>query len=611
MSSWRISTRFIDLSETVNLSTAFLGYTVIDALKGPETPVLIPRGSTQSILDIFGYPTTANPAIQDAIDANLVADLWVSAPFTNGAYGGVFVTSAGTIPFVNGFTTKTIADYSAIPVEVSLGTGDGVETDFGATIDLFSYYNNTSIDIEVAGTSDGVSATDAEPEVLTGTDGAGTYTRATGVLAYTLTTPPAVGEAVTATYTIDLSSVIYFTLFNASQQADDLAVQVVEEEGDGTFIITVNRYNETEKAWFEITGSPVTVSINPLGEDGYGRPIYAEDVFPDDSILFTADVVTETFTTFTDDTAQVALAGGGRGDALTGSDLASAYDPLQDTFAYPASVVFATTDDAEIATKFETLRNTYQTRTRFMLPTTDVAPATVIATPATYNNGVSTRGVYYYTCTWGIHRDVYRSKNFNCSMMGLVAGRMLSILINGPGGNPQWINNGGNGGQLGSSVVSLNQSPTQTELQQLDKLRFNAVIFHPLYGAMIEGGRTTLTRESDYSYIGQSSLADYIVKAVEEQVLPFQIGKPNNDFYRSIVAGKARTIMTSVSQWLDGNDPFTVICDRSNNTADILQQQKFVLSVAVKFTPYSQTIQFNFVNSPQGLSTEEVVLKTG
>lgn len=607
--SWRIKTKFIDKSETVNLNTAFLGYTVIDAPKGQAEPLLIGRGATQKILDTYGYPSVDNPAIQDAIDFNLVADLWISAPHSNGLYGGVFVTKDGSLPFVSGVSTQAISDYSAINCEYQIGVGDGTTTNFSIELPLAAdYYNNQSIDIEVDDTSLTITATDAEPEILSSSPdvGDGTYTRATGVVEFTFDTAPTAGEIITATYTVDISDVIYFTLFDANPQSDDLAVQISNVNSDDVFTMSVYRYDQVQKDYYEVPSSPYQISIDPLGVDGNGRNIYIEDIFDDENVIFKGVVETETFDTFVDDTAIVALAGGDRGDALTGSNLAAGYDYLQDAYGYPAAVVFNSTDDSEVATKFETLRSTYQTRTRYLLCGEDISAANIIADPTGFKNNIDNRGIYYYGLNWGIHQDIYRSKPFNCSNMGLIAGKLMEVLLNGPGGNPQWLDENGIGGQLGSSILSLNQSATQTELKQLDNIRVNGIINHPQYSVLIEGGRTTQTLDSDYAYIAQSSLADYIVKAIEDQVLPRQLAKLNDIFHREVVRSKCNTILTSVSAWL--ND-FYVLCDETNNTPEIFQQQKFVVTVGVQFTPYAQTIEFIFINTPQGVSVEETIKK--
>jgi hypothetical protein len=605
MDSWRVQVNQIDKSETVNVSTPIIGYTVIKSGKGPIAPFYIDRGQTQQILDIFGYPNSTYPGIQDVIDFNYKTGLWVVAPVGTGAkYGGVFVHPDGTIPFQNGTTTKTIASMAAVANIATVGTGDGTDVTFTYTVPLNEYYNLDSLDILVDGVS--ISPTlvyAAGVETITATAlTSGSFTIASGVLVLTFASAVADGDVITITYTTDMSD-SYFVLFNACPQVDDIAVKVVADDANaGFFDIYVYRYDPVEQSYLEVTNSPYYVSIDPQGKDGYGRNVYVQNVFPSDNIILNATDYSTAWSTFVDDTAMVSLAGGARGTAAASADFVDGFEFLQDTNKYGVPITFDTTADSGVLTYFDTCRTTYAKRTRFLAPTADLSPTALIASSPVL--ALNNKGLYVYCLTWGIHKDTFSGTNFNCSNMGLIAGKMADVLLYGPGGSPTWIDENNIGGQLGSSIVSLNQTATETQLEQLDTLRLNPVVFDTTYGPMIVSDRTTYKRQSDYSYIGQSSLADYIINLVLREVIPYQISKLNDDFHRITVANKTNSILATVSSWLED---FIVICDRTNNTAEMMNQQKFVLTVGVQFTPYSQMIIFNFINSPTGTDIKESV----
>lgn len=610
MSNWRVTTRFEDRTELVSTAVPIFGATAITALKGPKDWFFFDKGSAQKIINTYGYPTKDNPTIQDAIDFNAKAGIFISAPYKTGKHGGVFITKAGTIPFVNGFSTKTIADYSNIPYSVDIGTGDGVEDTFTFTIETPEYYVHQSLDISVDGVSIGVSASDADPEILT-TDpdvGDGTFNRATGEVSFTFDTPPAEGEVISIQYGIDIENEVYVTLFSRDQQADDLQVKVVKETGvDTNFYMNVYRYDVKSQAYIEISGSPFNFSIDPVGTDGYGTNIYIENIFADDNqTLFTPIVSENLYSTFVDDTTAISLVGGDRGTTIAGSDLATAYDDLKDKNKYPVKIIFDGSGDATVATKFESLREGELNRTRFMLCTANLTATAILAAPETAANNTTNRGLYYYCLNWGIHRDTYLNSNFLCSNMGLVAGKMADVLILGPGGNPAWIDENGKGGQLGNSIIKFINGASDSQLQLLDQARLNPVVYDYSYGNIIKSWRTRQTRLSDYSYIPQSSLADWIVERVENEVLPYQTGKEIDDYHMTIVKNKTDSILGSVGQWLE--DYYT-LCDKTNNTAETRAQQKFILTVGVVFVGYTNTIEFTFINSPAGTSVEEVIKK--
>ena len=609
-SSWRVNTRFQDLTERSTTSIPVFGATAIKALKGPKDWFFFEKGATQKILNTYGYPTRDNPSIQDAIDFNLKTGLFVSAPYKAGKFGGAFITKDGTIPFVSGTSTKTITDYAVIPCETPIAIANGQDATYSITIPNHTYYVNQSIEISIDGTPIGIVASDVSTEVLT-TDpsiGSGTYNRTTGALSFTFDPIVPIDSVITATYNINLADNVYVTLFARDQQIDDLQIRVsADPDVDGNFSMRVYRYIPTEKEYFEISGSPFQFSIDPLGKDGFGSNIYIENVFnADDQTLFTPIVVDEVFTTFVNDTSAKNITGGSRGETVTGSDLATAYEDLKDKNKYPVKIIFDGTAEAEVASKFEQLRTSELNRTRFMLCTQNLSATALIADPMAAANNTVDRGIYYYCLTWGIHRDSFLGKNFLCSNMGLIAGKMADVLILGPGGNPAWIDENGKGGQLGSAITKFSFGATESQLQQLDEARLNPVVYDKSYGNIIKSWRTRQSRISDYAYIPQSSLADWIVERIESEVLPYQLGKEIDDFHMSVVKTKADQILSSVQLWLED---FYVLCDRSNNTDETRAQQRFILTVGVTFVGYANTIEFTFINSPAGTSVEEVIKK--
>jgi hypothetical protein len=374
----------------------------------------------------------------------------------------------------------------------------------------------------------------------------------------------------------------------------------------GFFNIYVSQFNPVEQSYIEVNQSPFYVGLTPTSRDGNGRNVYIGNVLNEEQTYLTATVQNSTFSTFTDDTSAVSLVGGVRGTAQAGADLAAKYTELQDAIAYPnIEIMFDGTASTEIQATFDTLRQNYQKYCRFMYCLADIAPATIITTAATLCTSTE-RGVYVYCLSWGVKKDTYQGNNFVCSNMGLIASRMAQVLLSGPGGNPAWINENGIGGQLGSSISKLNQKVSEEQMQLLDLARLNPVVFDASYGPMITSWRTRQTRLSDLSYIGQSSLADYILKTINTQVIPFQIGKLNDDYHREVVTTKCQSILNSLTKWVSDS---VVICDRTNNTADMLQQQKFILTVGVVFIPYANVIEFNFIIGRQGVDITEQIKK--
>lgn len=612
MSNWRISVFEKDNTNTVDVSGPIIGATAIKAPKGPAVFTRFEKGATQSLIDAFGYPSVSYPGIQDAIDFNNTAPLFVAAPAgSGGTYGGVFVTTAGTLPFVSGTAAQSISNYATISCTHQVGVQTGTGATFTTTLPHKSYYNNTSItSVKNGGSTITVTASDAATEILTGsglTTGS-QYVRSTGALTLVFSSPPTLANVITVTYTINLSAVILFTLYDKYVQADDLKVKIVKQDvdtfaTDKIFAMYVSRYDPVTAAYVELVNSPIYFGISPTSKDAYGENIYIENILGDEQYLFKPVVQNSTISSFTEDSAFVALTGGSRGSAPADSDIASAYEALKDQNVYPVSLVFDTLGADEVATEFSSLRNGVLKYTSFAVPTADVSAATIIASPATYRT-TSSRGIFCYALTWGTHTDVFQGNHFLCSNMGLVAERIVTSMLLDPSAQPAYINENGCGGQLKAGIRKLNQSLTDTEAEQLELAKINPVVIDPQYGAMIVGWRTTNSLNNVYSYIAQSVQADMMIKQIIRDALVPQQGKPNDDLHRTTVTNQTTAILDQFARGLDAR---FVKCDATNNTADIMNQQKFVLSVAVRFVAYAKTIVFNFVTTRFGTSVEEAI----
>lgn len=603
--SWRIKTILSDRTETAGTESAIIGATVFEAPKGPSDFYFFSKGDTQKVLDTFGYPSSEYPAIQDVLDVITSSSMYLASPSKNGKYGGVVVTPSGTIPLTVGTSTKTLADRTKLDNRVSIGKGNGAQTTFTFTMPekMRGKYVSESFKIYKDGEDLGIEVSGDDEETITGNDiSSSSYTKSTGEFTVTFATAPTLGTVIEVGYQLNVSDA-YFTLFNMYPQKDDLEVKVTKtEETPNGFYISVARYDPIEETYNELINSPYLVSLSENGKDGNGQNCYIKNVFTDNKLLFTTEIYQNEVTTFEDDTDFVELKGGDRGEQVESSDLSAIYTKLQDTNKYQIKYVFDSTGDKTIQTTFETLRNDYQKTCRFLVCTPDVEMETLISNPTDYCSITNNRGIYVYTTTWGTHQNIYSDLDFNCSNMGLIAKKWADMLTVG-GGTPAWIDENGVGGLLGSSITKLNKSVTESQMEQLDKLGFNPVVFDNNYGPMIEGWRSRqVARTTVFSYAGQSSLADTIIELIQKNVLPQRIGKLIDDTAYSAVRTGCNQILETYQQWLED---WYVLCDDTNNTGDTKNAQKLMVSVYLVFKGYAKQVVFNFIALKNGVSVQE------
>ena len=590
-----------DRSATVNPTVSAVGATVIKSLRGSIEPVLFYKKQSKRIIEYFGIPDNGNEAIDDILNYNDSYPIYVSAPSVGGKFGGVLVTKTGTEPFVGGKVSKTV-DFSAINnYELPTQVANGIITNFTKTIDDFANYNAQSITLSVGGVDVEITASDAEPEVLTCSLGAGTYTRATGVFDFTFTTAPTAGAVIEIGYTTNRSTDAYMAIFNKNAQTDDLAIKITS---DTTSRFILNLYKKSGTVYNLLTDYPKTVSIIQNDEDGYKTNLYAE-VLLKDSDYITAVVNTSlTFSTFTVDTANVVFAGGSRGLVNTAA-LTSGWEYFKSS-KYTANIFFDTTADSAIPAIFNTLRNSYQKYAYYILPTTNVSYSDAITTYTSLMT--DNKGIAFYW-GWGKVINNYTGGTIASSLMGRRALRLADMVDVFNGLAPAWYNeNGTHGGQLGSGIIEMFYDADDDAQVLLEQARLNPTIMHPTFGVVNTRERTSQSLQSDYSSIGHVRLADYLVYNIITQALPYQLYRLNDSSHRATVKSQIENIIrpTQAEPYNLLRD-FIVKVDEENNNDEVLARVEFVVAVSLKFTPFSKYITLFFSNTAQGTDVSENV----
>lgn len=399
----------------------------------------------------------------------------------------------------------------------------------------------------------------------------------------------------------------YFLLLQKSPGTDNLAAKVTYDDSLNQF--TVYLYKTSNGTTYTLINT-YTVSTVVGAKDGFGKNIYVEDVFEyNDYIQALCNPLADPTASaggFVDDTTSIAFSGGDRGSAITLTEITVGWNYFQSSRTYPADIFMDPTTLAGVVPLFETLRNSYQKYSSYLLPLPSGADATA-SLVAKDLLSVNNRGLAFY---WnhGRVRDTYNNTSFWTSLIGRIGGKFADMKDIYNGGAPAWINENNHGGQLGSGIIELEYDPSEEDLQAMDAGGVNPIIFDPSFGVMIVSQKTaqTPTALSDTSWIAHSRLFDYIIKNVKEQVLTYQIVKLNDNFHRQLAYAKATSIVNPLVA-ASLLSEVAVQCDTGNNTDEILAARKFVLTVIVKVTPYSEQIVFNFLYIAQTNSVESYI----
>lgn len=159
------------------------------------------------------------------------------------------------------------------------------------------------------------------------------------------------------------------------------------------------------------------------------------------------------------------------------------------------------------------------------------------------------------------------------------------------------------GQYFGVSALSFN--PTKSDRNAMYEARVNPIVSMPGQGTVLFGDKTALSRPSAFDRINVRRLFLVIERAIGEaakQVL-FEL---NDDFTRAEFTNIVEPFLREI-QGRRGITDFRVVCDETNNTPAIIDQNQFIASVFIKPARSINYVTLNFVAVRTGVEFEEVV----
>lgn len=206
---------------------------------------------------------------------------------------------------------------------------------------------------------------------------------------------------------------------------------------------------------------------------------------------------------------------------------------------------------------------------------------------------------YYYR--YDRYNDVYRWIPLNGQMAGLCA---RCDQTNAPWWSPAGINRG-----ILLNVTKLAYNPIQADRDVLYPNSVNPVITLRDTGTVLYGDTTMLNQSSAFNRINVRRLFIVLEKAISQMSQTF-LFEFNDDFtqarFKAIVIPYLQTI-----QGQRGITDFLVVCDATNNTPEVVDENGFVGDIYLKPARSINFIQLNFVAVSDEVSFSEVVGLTG
>lgn len=172
--------------------------------------------------------------------------------------------------------------------------------------------------------------------------------------------------------------------------------------------------------------------------------------------------------------------------------------------------------------------------------------------------------------------------------------------------DPWWSPAGYTRGQI-KNTLKLAWSPFKAERDDLYLRQVNPVIDQPGEGRILFGDKTLLAKASAFDRINVRRLFIVLEKFISRQAKYF-LFEFNDEFTRQQFRSMCEPFLRDV-QSRRGLYDFKVVCDKTNNTPEIIDRNEFVGDIYIKPARSINFIQLNFIAVRTGVEFSEIVGK--
>jgi len=155
------------------------------------------------------------------------------------------------------------------------------------------------------------------------------------------------------------------------------------------------------------------------------------------------------------------------------------------------------------------------------------------------------------------------------------------------------------------NAVKLAYTPSKAQRDRLYSNRVNPVIFSPGAGIVLFGDKTGFGKSSAFDRINVRRLFIYLEDAISAAAKD-QLFEFNDEITRTNFVNIVEPFLRDV-QAKRGIFDFVVICDETNNTAAIIDNNEFVADIYIKPARSINFIGLTFVATRTGVSFDEVI----
>ena len=202
-----------------------------------------------------------------------------------------------------------------------------------------------------------------------------------------------------------------------------------------------------------------------------------------------------------------------------------------------------------------------------------------------------------YKFTFDRFNNKFRYIPTNADVAGLMARTALEAY--------PWFSPAGEQRGIINNAIKLAYNPTKAQRDKLYPLRINPIITKPGVGTLLFGDKTALSYASAFDRINVRRLFLTVEQALE-RAAEAQLFELNDELTRANFRNIVEPFLRDV-QAKRGLFGFLVVCDSSNNTPDVIDNNEFRADIFLKPAKSINFITLTFVATRTGVSFEEVV----
>lgn len=293
--------------------------------------------------------------------------------------------------------------------------------------------------------------------------------------------------------------------------------------------------------------------------------------------------------------------------AISIGKLAAAYDTFKDPQSTDVSLVICgkplgINQNSQMAQYI--IDNIVESRkdcVAFVSPPKTANAADQLASNISFRNTMSSTSYAVmdsgYKYQYDKYNDTYRYVPLNGDIAGLAA---RTDDTRDPWFSPAGFNRG-----TIRNMVKLWWNPDKASRDELYKKGINPVVTFPGQGTVLYGDKTLLSTPSAFDRINVRRLFIVLEKAIANAAQS-SLFEFNDEFTRTQFKNLVEPFLREV-QGRRGIYDFRVVCDESNNTAEVIDSNRFVGDIYIKPAKAINFIQLNFIAVRSGVEFTEYV----